>query len=260
MSRSNPMPDISPLISVITVCYNSESTIGSTLQSVASQTFGGYEHLVIDGASKDNTVTLVRNLATPRTRMVSEPDKGIYDAMNKALGMARGEYIVFLNAGDTFKGSASLQLVADAIAAHDKPGIVYGQTMLVDGTGRVLGPRHLTAPATLTLQSFARGMVVCHQAFVVLKRLAPLYDTSYKYSADYDWCIRCLQHSRSNIYLDDTLIHYLSEGMTTAHHRASLKERFRIMSHYYGLWPTLWRHAGFALRFVRRRRKAVNNQ
>lgn len=239
-----------PLISIITVTYNAAKTVGVTMRSVASQTFHDYEHLVVDGVSKDGTLDIARSLLTPLTVIESSPDRGIYDAMNKGLGMALGEYVIFLNAGDKFHSEKTLQLIADTIRNNDFPGVVYGQTDMVDGEGRYLGPRHLTAPETLTLRSFATGMKVCHQAFVALRRIAPLYDTGWRFSADYEWCIRILQHSRRNVYTGATLIDYLSEGITTRNRRASLKERFRIMCHYYGTVPTVLRHIGFIPRFA----------
>lgn len=242
-----------PRFSIITVTYNAAHTVGRTVASVASQTCRDYEHIIVDGASVDGTLDRVREACTrPDTLVVrSEPDRGIYDAMNKGIGISRGTYLIFLNAGDKFHSPATLQTISDRIDAAGIPGIVYGQTDLVDDSGAYLAPRHLTAPASLGYRDFARGMLVCHQAFVALKRIAPLYDTAYRFSADYDWCTRCLQHSRRNEYIDDVLIDYLSEGLTTANRRKSLRERFRIMSYYYGLLPTMLRHAGFAVRFLR---------
>lgn len=238
-----------PLFSIITVTYNAEKTVVPTMLSVASQTCTLYEHIVMDGVSKDSTLTAVGEHATARTRVFSSPDKGIYDAMNKAMAVATGDYLIFLNAGDKFHSTDTIQILADTILDNDYPGIVYGQTDLVDNDGAYLGPRHLTAPEELTLKSFRHGMLVCHQAFTVLRRIAPLYDTRWRFSSDYEWCIRCLQHSRSNIYTGCTTIDYLSEGMTTRNRRKSLVERFRIMSHYYGTLPTLLRHLTFVPRF-----------
>ena len=104
-----------PLFSIITVCYNAADTIVPTLRSVAKQSFTLYEHLVIDGASMDDTLARVDKYATPRTRVFSEPDNGIYDAMNKGMGQATGDYLIFLNAGDSFASSDTLQILADAI-------------------------------------------------------------------------------------------------------------------------------------------------
>lgn len=234
-----------PLFSIITVTYNAAATVRATMESVASQTCLVYEHLVMDGASKDSTLSIVDDLSTERTRVHSSSDRGIYDAMNKGLDQARGDYVIFLNAGDRFHSEHTLQRIADVIMASDYPGVVYGQTDLVDGEGHYVGPRHLTAPEQLTLDSFKHGMLVCHQAFVALRRLCPQYDTRWRFSADYEWCIRVLQHSRRNVYTGDVLIDYLSEGMTTRNRNASLKERYHIMCQYYGTLPTIMRHVGF---------------
>lgn len=240
-----------PLFSIITVCYNAGKTISPTIESVRQQTCRLYEHIVVDGASKDDTLALLEGSPDPLRRMVSEPDHGIYDAMNKGLGMARGEYVIFLNAGDSFHSRDVLQRLADTAMNHDFPGVMYGQTDLVDSNRRRVGERHLRAPEELTYRSFANGMLVCHQAFVALRRITAPFDLRYRFSADYDWCIRCLQHSRRNCYIDAVLVDYLNEGATTANHRRSLIERFRIMSHYYGFWPTLLRHFSFIPRYLK---------
>jgi len=244
---------MNPLFSIITVAYNAQQTIPATLKSVTEQTCNLYEYIVIDGASSDSTVELVNNSGIKNLKLISEPDNGIYDAMNKGLGIASGDYVIFLNAGDSFHSSGTLQIIADVIMDNDYPGIVYGQTQLVDMDRKRVGDRHLTAPEVLTLESFREGMVVCHQAFIVLRKLVDNYDTRYKFSADYEWCIRCLQRSHRNRYIDRILIDYLSEGVTTANMRASLFERFKIMCYYYGVFPTIVRHIGFLRRYLKRR-------
>ena len=245
---------MSPLFSIITVTYNAATTLPATLASVKSQTCKLYEYIVMDGASKDNTVELAQNANIPNARIVSSPDKGLYDAMNKAMDIATGEYLIFLNAGDSFHTPETLQKIANTIMNHDFPGIVYGQTQLVNSQREYIGDRHLLAPEELTLKSFANGMLVCHQAFIALRRITSHYDLRYRYSADYEWCIRCLQHSRNNIYIPHTIIDYLSEGLTTANRKASLIERFKIMCHYYGTLPTIIRHLKFIPRFIKQRR------
>lgn len=244
-----------PLFSIITVTYNASASIRPTLESVDGQTFRSYEHLIIDGVSNDDTLAIVSSMPSDLRRVSSEKDRGIYDAMNKGISVARGQYLIFLNAGDSFHSSSTLESIAKAIVENNYPGVVYGQTQLVDFSRRRVGDRHLTAPENLTYRSFANGMVVCHQAFVALRKLAPLYDLRYRLSADYDWCIQCLQHSRKNVLVPEVLIDYLDEGVTTANHKASLKERFRIMCYYYGTIPTIIRHLGFLPRYLKRKSK-----
>lgn len=245
---------MSPLFSIITVTYNAAETLPATLASIKEQSCKLYEYIVMDGVSKDNTVQLATDANITNARIFSSPDKGLYDAMNKAIDVATGEYLIFLNAGDAFHSPDTLQKIADVIMNHDFPGIVYGQTQLVNTNRQRIGDRHLTAPEELTLKSFAEGMLVCHQAFIALRRIVGHYDLRYRFSADYEWCIRCLQHSRNNVYIPHTIIDYLSEGLTTANRKASLKERFKIMCYYYGTIPTVLRHLKFIPRFLKQRR------
>lgn len=223
------------------------------MRSVKEQTCHLYEYLLIDGDSQDDTVAIASKSGIENMTILSEKDKGLYDAMNKGLGMAKGDYVIFLNAGDAFHSPTTLETIADAVMDNDYPGIVYGQTQIVDSSRRRIGDRHLTAPEVLTLDSFKEGMVVCHQAFIVLRKLVDNYDTRYRFSADYEWCIRCLQRSHRNFYIDDILIDYLSEGLTTANHKKSLWERFKIMCRYYGTFPTIVRHVSFLIRNIRRK-------
>lgn len=267
MSRDSCISDSAPLISVITITYNAASVIRPTLQSLNSQTFRNFEHLVIDGASKDDTVSIVRGMC-PDSIILSEPDRGLYDAMNKGLRAAKGKYLLFLNAGDALHTPDTLRHYADAARLNGKnplnadenadsrqryADIIYGDTIVVDSDRNFVKPRHLSVPDRLTFRSFANGMLVCHQAFMVRSDLAPEYDLQYRFSADYEWTLRCLKATDPdhNVNLHTVTIDYLSDGMTDKNHSASLKERYRIMCRYYGTIPTLLRHIRFLLRHFR---------
>ena len=240
------------LFSIITVTYNAAKVLRPTLDSVKAQSFRDFEYLVIDGASSDDTLQLVEDAGIATTSVWSEPDKGLYDAMNKALKKAKGEYLIFLNAGDAFATPETLARIA--VKAQDHPDVIYGQTQLVDDQRKVVGMRHLTAPAVLDWKSFKDGMLVCHQAFIAKRELCPEYNLNYRFSADYDWCIKVLRQSQSTAYVgDEPIISYLSEGLTTENHKKSLRERYRIMCHYYGTVPTMLRHVKFALRHLLRK-------
>lgn len=245
---------MAPLFSIITVTYNAAEVIDRTLRSVASQECRLFELIVQDGGSTDSTVERARAIC-PDAVIVSEPDGGIYDAMNRAMARATGDYLIFLNAGDAFHSPSTLADVADAVMREDYPGVVYGLTDIVDADGARIGSRHLQPPGQLTPRSFRHGMLVCHQAFIVLRKIAPAYDTRYRLSADFDWCIRALEASRRNYYLQEVLIDYLNEGMTTRNHRASLWERYRIMCRHYGTLSSTLRHIGFLFRAIRRHLK-----
>lgn len=245
---------MTPLFSIITVTFNAENEIRPTLASVKEQSFGNFEHLIIDGASKDNTIRIAEQAAISQMSIVSEPDKGLYDAMNKGIGLAKGDFLIFLNAGDSFADSDSLKRLAEL--ATDDTDIIYGQTQIVNSAREVIGKRHLTAPSTLTAGSFKRGMLVCHQAFVARRSIVPLYDMTYRFSADYDWCIKCLKVSRKNAYAGDSpIISFLTAGITNKYHKKSLKERYDIMCKNYGSITTFFLHLSFIPRYILRKFK-----
>lgn len=242
------------LFSIITVTYNAAKVLATTLKSVEDQSFRDFEYLVIDGASTDDTVALVKRAGIATTTVWSEPDKGLYDAMNKAIDRASGQYLIFLNAGDAFATAETLAHIA--MASQKRPDVIYGQTQLVDTTGDVVGKRHLTAPKHLTWQSFKNGMLVCHQAFIARREICPHYDLNYRFSSDYDWCIKVLKQSECTAYVgDDPIISYLIDGLTSENHQKSLRERYTIMCHYYGTVPTMLRHVKFACRHLLRKVK-----
>ena len=236
-----------PLFSIITITFNAESTPEPTLCSVATQQENDYEYLIVDGASKDGTVALARQYDCV-TRIISEPDRGLYDAMNKGIKAATGEYLVFLNAGDSLYAPDTLKKLHDFIG-ENRPDILYGETAIVDSDRRFIAMRRLKTPEKLSWKSFRMGMLVCHQAFIVRRELAPLYDLSYRFSADFDWCIRCMKKARTIANTHLTLINYLNEGVTTRNHKASLKERYRIMVKYYGFISVSLLHLWFAARY-----------
>lgn len=245
--------DSRPLISVITITYNASATLPLTMESVSEQTFTDFEHIIVDGASTDDTIIIGRKKGTKSLRIISEQDSGLYDAMNKGIKLARGRYLIFLNSGDKFHAPDTLQAYADAIESKN-PDIIYGDTDIVDIEGKRIGPRHLSAPDILTFDSFSKGMLICHQAFMVKRDIAPLYDTDYRFSADYDWCIRCIKASRAGdrFNLRRVTIDYLADGMTDHNKKASLMERFKIMAVHYGAMKAIGAHLSFIPRAIKR--------
>lgn len=239
-----------PKFSVITVTYNAEKTVEDTIQSVISQTYHHVEYIIVDGASTDGTMAIVDRYRDRISRVVSEPDKGLYDAMNKGISLATGDYLCFLNAGDSFHEDDTLQAMVHSLPGNELPDVLYGETALVDSQRHFLRMRHLSAPDTLTWKSFRHGMLVCHQAFFARHTLVEPYDLRYRFSADFDWCIRVMKKARTLHNTRLTLIDYLEEGMTTQNHKASLKERFHIMARHYGLLSTIVRHAWFVCRLI----------
>lgn len=236
--------------SVITVTYNAVDTLATTIASVRQQTYSNIQHVIVDGNSNDGTLDLIRKYANSKTRWISEPDKGLYYAMNKAVAMANGEYICFLNAGDAFHAPDTVEKMLKSFGNYLSPDILYGETAIVDAEGKFMHMRRLHAPKHLNKDSFKQGMLVCHQAFIIRREMFEPYDPTYRYSSDFDWAIRMIKKSELCFNTNLILIDYLNEGLTTANHKASLIERFKIMTKHYGLISTILHHIWFVVRSI----------
>ena len=274
-------------LTYITITYNAADVLQRTLDSVLQQDYDQIVHLIIDGGSTDGTLQMVndyiaRNNSRADGHMVqvtSEPDHGIYDAMNKGLRSATGDYVCFLNAGDTLPSpTTASDIVAKTTAMlnyqtterqvqtadakpQNLPAVLYGDTDITDANGQFLHHRRLSPPEKLSWLSFRKGMLVCHQAFYARTDFAVAnpFDTRYRYSADVDWCIRIMHQSDKEgipmLNLHTVVANYMQEGTTTRHHRESLMERFHIMRHHYGLFTTLFMHFGFLIRTLKHSKK-----
>lgn len=239
-----------PKFSIITVTYNAGKVLEDTIQSVVFQTYRNVEYIIVDGGSTDNTLDVAHKYQERISKVISEPDKGLYDAMNKGIRMATGDYLCFLNAGDELHENETLQKIVYTLKGKELPDVIYGETAIVDEEGHFLHMRRLSTPEHLHWKSFKEGMLVCHQAFLTRRELALAnpYDLRYRFSADFDWCIRIMKQSKNLHNTHLTLIDYLNEGMTTQNHKASLKERFRIMTKHYGWISTILHHGWFVIR------------
>lgn len=252
-------------ITYVTITYNAAKMLQRTLDSVLQQDYPDIVHLIIDGASTDATLEMVNdyiehsNAANNghRIQVTSEPDKGIYDAMNKGLRSLDGDYVCFLNAGDFLPSSYTVSRIVETISQrNDNPAVLYGDTNIVDAAGHFLHPRRLSPPEHLTWKSFRHGMLVCHQAFYARTdfAIATPYDQQYRYSADVDWCIRVMKAAAKEnvplLNLHMVVVNYTEEGQTTLHHRESLLERYRVMNRHYGYLQTFFMHCWFVIRAV----------
>lgn len=254
-------------ITLITCTYNAEDVLQRTLDSVMEQTYPDIEHLIIDGRSKDGTIAMaeeykassdVRNKGH-RIIIKSEPDKGLYDAMNKGIQKATGDYLCFLNAGDKLADCHTIENIVSAAknySSQSGASVIYGETDIVDDNGTFLRHRRLQAPEHLTWRSFRQGMLVCHQSFYANTNIAKRtpYDLKYKISADVDWCIRIMKAGKkqglNTLNTHQVLCHYLDGGMSIKNHRASLIDRFKIMREHYGIIDTIMLHLWFVVRAV----------
>ena len=249
------------VITYVTITYNAATVLQRTLDSVLRQDYPDIVHIIIDGASTDGTLEMVNDYISQsneadnghKVLVTSEPDHGIYDAMNKGLRSIDGDYVCFLNAGDFLPAPDTVSKIVASVSQGD-PAVLYGDTDIVDGEGRFLHHRRLSPPEQLTWKSFRHGMLVCHQAFYARAdfAIATPYDLRYRYSADVDWCIRIMKAAaKENVPMQNlhmVVANYTEEGQTTFHHRESLLERFRIMTRHYGWLSTLAMHAWFVLR------------
>jgi glycosyltransferase involved in cell wall biosynthesis len=237
----------SPKISIITVVFNGEEHIGRTIESVVGQTYKELEYIIIDGKSTDRTLELIGGYKGIH-QVVSEPDNGLYDAMNKGLKAATGDYVWFLNSGDQIYSNDTLETLVAGLAGT--PDIIYGGTMIIDEAQNEVGDRRLKPPAQLTWLSFRQGMVVCHQSFIVKRAGAPDYNLEYRLSADIDWAIRAAKNATQIHNSNLVLSRFMEGGLTDHNIKAGLKERFKIMKRFYGLVPTILRHFVFGVRLT----------
>ncbi len=237
---------MSAKLSIITITYQAEKYLERTIQSVLAQGHrDAIEYIVMDGASKDGTLSLIEKYRNQINQFVSEPDQGIYDAMNKGLQRASGDYVIFMNAGDTFADEKTVGRLITAMESN--PDVIVGDALFVDEAGNALGLRSEVTPhkmpSPLSWESFQYGMVVCHQSFVAKRRIAPLFDLHFRLSSDIDWEIKCLKVSRKITQLPGPICRYLTGGASVQNLKRSWLERFEVLQRHFGFWQALWNHA-----------------
>lgn len=233
------MKEFQPVLSVITIVYNNARDIERTILSVLTQTYPNIEYIIIDGQSTDGTLKIINRYRNLILKLISEKDEGIYDAMNKGLAVANGDYVIFMNSGDEFYDYDTVEKV---FASAPDADIYYGETEMINEDGESLGQRRHQAPENFDWKGFKYGMSISHQAIYIRRSLAEWYDRRYKLSADIDWIIRAAKKANKIVNVHQYVARYLVGGMSKAKHRESLAERFDIMRRYYGLIPTIWNH------------------
>jgi len=226
-----------PLFSVITVVYNDAVNLQKTIANVAEQKYPRVQFIVIDGGSTDNTVSVIRKNQQVITRWKSEKDAGIYDAMNKGLLLAKGDYINFLNAGDTFYDPHVLQRVAEQVNATNTE-IVYGQAL---HKSKIEGNVSFIKGKMITPSALFRNVPFCHQALFVkrdLFREIGTYDITYKIVADYEWMIRYYNTKRNTDkmhFMKEVLVEYDTDGFSFKNITQGVREKFTIANKlFYG--------------------------
>lgn len=215
-------------ITVVTVCFNAAKELEETMLSVLGQDYPDVEYIVIDGGSTDGTVDIIRKYADRLAYWVSEPDKGIYDAMNKGIAAATGDYINFMNAGDRFADSSVISNLAKNISGT--PGIVYGDYYYAR-------PYGLELCKPLPVAKMWQRIITCHQAmFFANKGSEIYYNLKYKLAGDFDLCTRIYyQYNWPLQYISVPICVYAGNGVSE-HNPNNKKEIGEIASQYIPWW------------------------
>lgn len=222
-----------PLITIVTVTYNCESEIEDTIQSVLSQDYPNLEYIIIDGASKDNTVSIANKYKDRIARIVSEPDKGLYDAMNKAITISNGKWINFLNAGDRYFDSSVISKLFEGIDVDSHYKVIYGNTELLMRDGSIV--MHKTSTIASLPKIVSQYQPYTHQAvfYNIDNKKDCKYDLRYKICADYD--VACRYYKRYGqkvfLYVPISICQYKGyDGVSTSpkNKKRSKKERIKI--------------------------------
>jgi glycosyltransferase involved in cell wall biosynthesis len=210
-------------VSIVTAVRNGAAAIGVTLDSVAAQTHADIEHVVVDGASTDGTVEVVRTRGRHVAKLLSEPDRGVYDAFNKGLALATGEIVVYLNAGDSYLDAEVVATVARVFAAEDVDA-VFGDVLIVDAQdpGRVV--RHYRS-SRFSPARLASGFMPAHPTLFLRRGLYGRlggYDASYRIAGDFELCVRAFVQERARYrYLPRPLVRMPQGGLSTRDWRSN---------------------------------------
>lgn len=246
------MNKLLPKVSIITVVYNDARGMEYTIRSVMKQTYVELEYIIVDGLSTDGTLDIIDQYREEVSMLISEKDNGIYDAMNKGLSVATGDYVLFLNSGDELYEDTTLEKV---FSSAENADIYYGETKLIDEERNIIGDRRHKTPKRFDWKSFRYGMNICHQAIYVKRSIAEPYDLQYELSGDIDWVIRAAKKANKIVNVNQYVAKYLVGGTTQKRHRQSLKERYAIFKKHYGTFANVVNHGVIAARLILHRLK-----
>lgn len=226
-----------PIISVITVVLNGQDTIEKTLKSILTQDYDNIEYLIINGGSKDKTNKIIQNYINDVDYYINELDQGIYDAMNKGIRAATGDYLMFLNAGDSFANSETLTQVANEIAISNWPDIVYGNTNIMSEKGRFIKELKPLKFIKLNLTLFGTR-TVCHQSILVKKSITPLYSTDYRLKGELAWYYDILKitSNPSIRKLNIPISNYSLGGLSDTLFSKEIIERIKVIADKNGIF------------------------
>ncbi|MHC0447285.1 glycosyltransferase family 2 protein [Flavobacterium sp. 3-218] len=242
-----------PLISVITVSYNVVNTIEQTILSVINQGFDNYEYIIIDGGSQDGTLEIIKKFEDKITIWVSEPDKGIYDAMNKGVLLAKGEWVNFMNAGDLFANNIS-KLLNEALI-DDSHDVIYGDVFIKKN-------EILSLDKAREIQQLNYSLNFCHQSSFVRREILIKHPFSlnYKISSDYNLFLNLFINGYNFYYIKSAISIFEYGGISSNASKKYIKERFLIISNSHkGISKKIWFGYKFAKMLLPFNRNTVLN-
>jgi len=219
-----------------------------TIRSVINQDFEQIEYIVIDGNSTDGTLKILEYYKDKINIVISEPDKGIYDAMNKGLERASGKYVNFLNAGDSFISSKTLFYISQQIGINDL-GVISGDFIIVSK----LDCKRLIRTKKLTIKNLQKDFYSCHQTIFMNRKIACKYDISYQIKADYKWVVDSLKSiSESRIkHINKPLVYYQFEGFSNQNFIRNLFELIRLQKELFGTKQVIKNINVYSIRILR---------
>ncbi len=222
-----------PLISIITVCWNETPTrINNTFNSVSAQSYQNIEHIVIDGGSQTDTLAALNEFSNQIACLISEPDQGLYDAMNKGAQLACGDFLFFLNVGDYLWESTTLERVVQFINTHTGFDWYYGNVARIDETGKMIGFSMM--PKSVS-RFYMYEETICHQTIFAkhdLFKSVGGFDLSYQLTADRDWILRVLSSGVRCMHTDLTVCGFELGGLAS-NVRERRKEVERLQQKHY---------------------------
>lgn len=235
--------------SIVTVVFNSEFVLENTIKSITEQEYKDIEYIIIDGGSTDGTIDIIKKYERFVSFWISETDNGIYDAMNKGLKKATGDYVWFLNAGDEIYSPDTLSFINTLVSDADA---YYGEVEYIDENGKDLGTRTLKKPPeNLSWKDLDKGMVVSHQSIIVKRDKAIYYNLNYKYCSDIDWMIRTLKNCQTIVNTKMILSKFLIGGYSKKNIIKSNRERFKILRNHFSLFKVLKSHVYLSMKFLK---------
>lgn len=232
--------DSIPLITIVTVSYNAEATIEKTILSVIQQTYSNIEYIIIDGNSFDKTISIIKKYENYISYWISEPDKGVYDAMNKGIKIAHGDWICFMNSGDTFHSSNVLNNIFTSTYYDQKIGVIYGDAHLYRNNQYIMP--FSNQPFWKSYMPYRTGKGICHQSMFTRTVLAKQiqFNLEYRISADFDMAYKIYKLKYQFLYVPVVVCNFDTDGMSSTgkHWKITFKETGKILKCRYN--PGYW--------------------